>query len=42
VELRKSEGQLALSADVTAPPDALLDWMTQLSAVPGVDAIDED
>jgi hypothetical protein len=42
VELRKSEGRLALSADVTAAPDVLLAWMTRLSAVPGVDTIDED
>jgi putative Mg2+ transporter-C (MgtC) family protein len=42
VELRKSEGRLALSAGVTAAPDALLAWMTRLSAVPGVDTIDED
>jgi hypothetical protein len=42
VELRKSEGRLALSADVTAAPDVLLAWTTRLSAVPGVDTIDED
>jgi putative Mg2+ transporter-C (MgtC) family protein len=42
VGLRKSGGRLALWADVTAAPHALLDWMTRLSAVPGVDTIDED
>jgi putative Mg2+ transporter-C (MgtC) family protein len=42
VGLSKSEGRLALSADVTAAPDALLAWMTGLSADPGVVTIDED
>jgi putative Mg2+ transporter-C (MgtC) family protein len=42
VGLRKSEGRLALSADVTAAPNALLAWLTRLSAIPGVDTIDED
>jgi hypothetical protein len=42
VGVRKSEGRLALSADVTAAPDALMAWMARLSAIPGVDTIDED
>jgi putative Mg2+ transporter-C (MgtC) family protein len=42
VGVRKSEGRLALSADVTAAPDALMAWMALLSAIPGVDTIDED
>jgi putative Mg2+ transporter-C (MgtC) family protein len=42
VGLRKSAGGLSLSADVTASPDALLAWVTQLSGLPGVETIDED
>jgi putative Mg2+ transporter-C (MgtC) family protein len=42
VGLRKSGGGLSLSADVTAPPGALLAWMTRLSDLPSVDTIDDD
>ena len=42
VALRKVEGRLLLSGEVTAPPPTLLLWMTELSSVPGVETIDEE
>jgi len=42
VGLRKTGGQLLLSGEVTAAPQTLLRWMTELSSVPGVETIDED
>ncbi len=42
VALRKVEGRLLLSGEVTAPPPTLLLWVTELSSVPGVETIDEE
>jgi putative Mg2+ transporter-C (MgtC) family protein len=41
VQLRKEDGCLVLFADVTAAPEALLQWTTTLAHLPGVRAIDE-
>ena len=41
IGLRKADGGLVLYADVTATPDALLQWLTMLAATPGVESIDE-
>jgi putative Mg2+ transporter-C (MgtC) family protein len=41
VRLRKEDGCLVLFADVTAAPEALLQWTTMLASVPGVASIDE-
>ncbi len=42
VGLRKVDGRVLLSGEVSAPPPTLLTWMTELSSVPGVETIDED
>ena len=42
VGLRKTGGRLLLSGEVTAPPQTLLQWMTELAAVPGVESIEDD
>ena len=42
VGLRKVDGRVLLSGEVTASPPTLLNWMTELSSVPGVETIDED
>ena len=41
VQLRKEDGSLVLFADVTAAPEALLQWTTTLAHLPGVRSIDE-
>lgn len=42
VGLRKVDGRVLLSGEVTAPPPTLLLWMTELSSVPGVETIDDE
>jgi uncharacterized membrane protein YhiD involved in acid resistance len=41
LQLRKEAGCLVLFADVTAAPEALLQWTTTLAHLPGVQSIDE-
>ena len=41
VRLRKEDGSLVLFADVTATPEARLQWTTTLADLPGVRSIDD-